>query len=331
MLETSIFKSFTIFVDNLSNIHMRQLAKILILSLVIALFSTTAEGQKFRKKSKYMTVGLALGTTNYVGELDPGASFVATSPRFTRWNIGGELTKRFHPRISGRTSLSYGRIQGSDVKSATDPEGWEPYRRVRNLNFRNDLFELKFDGIVDLYQNRRGLEKRVKLTPYGFLGIGFLYHNPKGQLPTNGEWVSLRPLGTEGQYVQGSDAKPYSLFQIVVPMGLGIRYKIGVLWDVSFEIGWRKTFTDYLDDVGGTYVDKANFAPGTPEYIMSDPSIYLEDNPLKQYELNGHTYTNGYGRNGDQRGDDNADWYIITGFRVSYIFHPKLIAPKFKG
>lgn len=277
-----------------------------------------------------MSVGGFAGTSNYVGELDPGASFLASSAKFTRWNVGGTISKRVHPRTTARISLSYGRLQGSDLESATDPLDWEPYRRVRGLHFRNDFFEMKFDGVVDLFQNRKGLEKRRKLTPYGFLGIAFMMHNPKAQF--EGNWISLRSLGTEGQFIDGvGQDNPYSLFQVVLPFGIGVRYKIGVLWDVAFEIGWRKTFTDYLDDVGGTYVDKANFAPGTAEYILSDPSIYLEDNPFKVYELDGHEYTRGYGRDGDQRGDKNADWYIVTGFHVSYIFHPKLISPKFKG
>ena len=56
---------------------------------------------------------------------------------------------------------------------------------------------MKFDGVVDLFQNRKGLQKRVKLTPYGFLGLALMYHNPKAQF--NGDWISLRDLGTEGQ------------------------------------------------------------------------------------------------------------------------------------
>ena len=316
--------------DNFQIVNMRQLAKIAILIFIVLLISTTANGQKFRKKSKYMSVGGFLGTSNYVGELDPGSSFLATSPQFTRWNIGGTLTKRLHPRISARVGVSYGRLQGDDLNSAIDPAGWEPYRRVRGLHFRNDFYEMKADGIVDLFQNRRGMQKRLKLTPYGFLGLALMYHNPKAKFQD--KWVSLRELGTEGQFIDGvGQDGPYSKLQVVIPFGIGIRYKIGVLWDVSFEIGWRKTFTDYLDDVGGTYVDKANFAPETPEYVLSDPSIYLEDNPFKTYEKDGHIYTRGYGRDGDQRGDDNSDWYIVTGFHVSYIFHPKLISPKFKG
>lgn len=310
---------------------MRHLAKIIILTFCLVLFSTSVEAQKFKKKSKYLSIGLSAGTMNYVGELDPAPSFLATSLKFTRWNIGGVFSKRVHPRATARATLNYGRIQGDDAISATDIEGFDIYRKARNLNFRNDIIEIKFDGVFDLFQNRRGIEKRAHITPYGFLGVSFFYHNPKGRL--DGKWIALQPLGTEGQYLDGvGEEKPYSKLQIAIPFGVGVRYKIGVLWDVAFQIGLRKTFTDYLDDVSGNYVDKALFDPGSDVFKLSDPSLILEDNRIRSYEKDGLVYTRGYGDGVSPRGDNGSkDWFIVTGFHVTYIFHPKLIAPKFKG
>jgi hypothetical protein len=125
--------------------------------------------------------------------------------------------------------------------------GYDQGRWIRNLSFRNDIKELSFTGIFDLFENRQSFQKRPDYTPYGFLGLAAIYHNPRTLY--NGSWVALQPLQTEL-------VKPYSSLQVVIPMGLGFRYKLDKQWDIAFEIGWRWTFTDYLDDVSGNYVDK---------------------------------------------------------------------------
>ena len=53
--------------------------------------------------------------------------------------------------------------------------------------------------------------------------------------------MQLAPLKTE--------LVAYSRFTPVIPMGLGMRFKVGPFMNLSFEGGYRTTFTDYLDDV----------------------------------------------------------------------------------
>src|SRR5690606_14947756 len=91
---------------------------------------------------------------------------------------------------------------------------------------------------------------------YGSLGVSFFYHNPKARhYPDSSNlnkrrWVALRPLMTEN--------KKYSPFQLAIPMAVGIRYKLSLQWDMEIEMGYRFTFTDYLDDVSGRYQDPAS-------------------------------------------------------------------------
>jgi hypothetical protein len=99
--------------------------------------------------------------------------------------------------------------------------------------------------------------------------VGVFYHNPKAMapetdqlgnsIPEAGKWVALQALGTEGQYSDAYDVKPYSKVQISVPIGLGFSYKIGNNLDFSFEIGYRILFTDYIDDVSENFVDLGIF------------------------------------------------------------------------
>lgn len=306
--------------------------------LLVSLHSNT-HAQRFKKKSKYSSASLIIGTSTYVGDLDPENSLVAPAIRFTRTHLGGCVTQRMTPRISVRGNLTWSRIKGSDiaVNNQSDPEDYARY--VRNLSFRNDIYTLNAEVVIDLFENRRGLERRVHYTPYGFVGVGGFYHNPKAEL--NGEWVKLQPLGTEGQYLDGvGDSKPYKRVQFEVPFGVGFRYKIGMVWDIAFDMTWHRTFTDYIDDVGGKYVDKANFEQGSNAYLLSDRAAELDIadgnvNGVGKYTSpDGHVYVTGYGdSSGSNRGDikNRIDWYITPAIHLSYIFHPKVVCPKFRG
>jgi hypothetical protein len=55
------------------------------------------------------------------------------------------------------------------------------------------------------------------------------------------------------------DRKQYSLTQIEIPMGLGIKYYIKDNMYIGLELLHRKTFTDYLDNTSKTYIDPALF------------------------------------------------------------------------
>jgi hypothetical protein len=66
--------------------------------------------------------------------------------------------------------------------------------------------------------------------------------------------VYLQPLGTEGQGLSRyPDRKIYSLTQFNIPFGGGMKYALSAQFIISFEIGIRKLFTDYLDDVSTRY------------------------------------------------------------------------------
>ena len=88
-----------------------------------------------------------------------------------------------------------------------------------------------------------------------------LHHNPQGKvnegssLPEAGEWVNLKPLGTEGQMSDKYDFDTYNNFQIAIPFGIGVNYRMGGNIDLSFQVGLRYLFFDYIDDISGDYVD----------------------------------------------------------------------------
>ena len=196
----------------------------------------------------YVDYGISAGASNYLGEFGggegEGRGFVADMEfSFTRWTLGGFYRYRLSPRIALKGSLNYIRLSGDDVKSDN------PGRRGRNLNFKNDMYELLVNGEYYIYKvNDVGGTGRYRadFNLYLFTGIGAFYSNPKGE-NASGDWVSLRGLNSEGQ--------SYSAINLAIPLGLGFYYTIDRKYRVGMEIGWRTTFTDYIDDASTVYAN----------------------------------------------------------------------------
>ena len=93
-------------------------------------------------------------------------------------------------------------------------------------------------------------------TPYVFAGVGFFHYRPYTK-DTSGTEYFLQPLSTEGQGF-ASGVNNYKLMQFSVPIGIGAEYSLNEDMRIGLEFGYRKTFTDYLDDVSNAYVDEAS-------------------------------------------------------------------------
>ncbi len=92
--------------------------------LAFSLLASEADAQQFSKRKQYNSVGVSLNAMSYFGDITPKPSIPSFRAGASRPNVGLNITHRFAPRISGRASLSYGRITGDDSKAAdqNDPE-----------------------------------------------------------------------------------------------------------------------------------------------------------------------------------------------------------------
>ncbi|WP_022825399.1 DUF6089 family protein [Hymenobacter norwichensis] len=278
--------------------------------LAIGLLAPAANAQQFTKRKQYNSVGVTLTAMNYFGDITPKPSIPSLRFGATRPNLGVTITHRFTPIISGRAGLSYGRITGSDAKSADQNDSDAKYRYNRNMNFRNDIAELSVVGIVDLIPNRNNYIKRPDFVPYVFGGVAGYAGNPKGE-NASGTFVALQPLKTEG--------KSYNKAGIAIPFGAGARYKLNKSFDLGFEVGFRKTFNDYLDDVSTNYTDDAN--------LTSDAAKYFGRGITKS-RTGEFTGFDGAGIKRGESKDD--DWYVQAGFTLNYILAPRVKSPKFR-
>ena len=236
---------------------------------------------------------LSAGGMNYMGDLNNQSAFGTPHLAF-----GLGLRERIDNRWSWRVEATYGNISCE-----------KDYIARRNLSFRSHIYE----GAALIEFNFRPYgpgATESTWTPYIFGGFGFFHFNPEASYidaEGNVQWAQLQPLCTEGQGTpQYLDRKAYPLFQICMPFGVGFRWRLGKAVSVTAEYGFRKTWTDYIDDVSTTYVGSdcltANVDNGELAAQLADRSGEVVDG-----------YVNAPGI---KRGDSSLDdWYAC--FRLS--------------
>ncbi|MFM9840754.1 MAG: DUF6089 family protein [Cyclobacteriaceae bacterium] len=262
--------------------------KIYCIVISLLLLSFLAEAQSFyatkRERSLILTGGL--GTSTYLGDLANRTVIPNVDPNI---NIG--LQYYFTNRISARAEVNWFTLAGDD-KEATGGG-----RNVRNLSFQSSCFELSAVGMVNLFAHGDRYYRRPNYNVYGFAGIGLMYFNPKATY--KGTSYALQSLQTEGV--------AYSLVTPTIPFGLGFRLKVTPQFNISLEAGFRKTFTDYLDDVSTVYQDVSAFTgPDAATAIaLADRRAEIDPSVIPKA--------------GDKRGDPtNNDGYILLNAKIEY-------------
>ncbi|MES2559160.1 MAG: DUF6089 family protein [Bacteroidota bacterium] len=250
-----------------------------VLSVVAAIFLhiTLLSAQRIE-------VGVALGAANYVGDLARTMVMTETKPAF---GIFGRYALSSSFAFKGE--ITFTQLSGSDQNYG--------FNTVRNLNFRSDITE--YSGVLEFNFNKYGLSVLdKKFTSYVFIGVAMFEFKPEALYQD--AWYDLRPLRTEG--------KTYGSTSYAIPFGMGIKCHLARNFSLEANFGFRKTFTDYLDDVSGTYIDnyEQNQRMGAVAAALTDRSAELF-NGVPQYPA------------GSKRGNpDFNDWYMVGSVSLSY-------------
>lgn len=239
---------------------------------------------------QYWQIGGFLGTSNYSGDL----SEKRIDFKYTRYSLGLFVKRDFNRYFSLRAGLNYGKVAAADSTNKSAD------LVARNLSFRSPIFEGNLIGefnFLDLDEKR--------FTPYVFGGVAVFSFYPR-TINAAGQKVSLRMFNTEGQGLpMYPTRKQYNLRSLAIPFGAGAKFLLTDSWVLGFEVGIRKTFTDYIDDVSLTYVDR-----NTLLRYQGPRSVLLA------YRGEGD-----YPPDGAARGSDkHKDWYVFSGLTLSYRF-----------
>ncbi len=255
--------------------------------LSILMFSLASPAQRLH-------VGLAAGASQYGGDLADNI-FIAQNAKIA-------LGVTAHYELSRHWSLRGGVL--ATKLTGNDRFQTKPGLRARNLHFHTTVSEVSLGGEWATFN----LDER-RATPYLFGGIALFHFDPYAFDSAGGK-VYLKPLGTEGQGLPGyTAATAFSRTQFALPAGAGLRYAATEKLRIGLEVGIRKLFTDYLDDVSTAYADAADLlAARGPQAVAF---AYRGD------ELPGGNAT--YPEKGAQRGGaSQKDYFYTATFTVSF-------------
>lgn len=236
-------------------------------------------------------IGLMAGGSNYFGDLAPEIKL-----NETKFACGFFYRRNHTKYFSSRYQFAYARIAASDKNFKAN--------QYRNISFFSNIYELGYNVEFNFLPfGMNVLEKDASF--FAFTGFNMFLFNPRTKLPS-GDKVNLRDYGTEGQVL--NNKRKYSLIQPAVTLGLGYKMNINNNWVFGIETGFRKTFTDYLDDTKDAYTDLNELynKQGGTAVDLSQPQTTTGNPAIRANTM---------------RGDAQLkDWYFITAFTISYRF-----------
>lgn len=162
-----------------------------------------------------------------LGLLAGGAYYLGdmnTGTQYKNLNIGGGAFYKFNynARYSLKASFIYSKLSGDDNTSNYG------YQTQRGSSFATNIYELTAQGEFNFLPYSIGDDK-TPYTTYTFFGLSGLYASN-----------ASKPL------------------QIALPMGVGFKFNISKKLAAGIELGFRKTFTDQLDNLAGVKDDAFN-------------------------------------------------------------------------
>ena len=234
-----------------------------------------------------------IGLAGYQGDLK--ARSISLSQTRLMGSIGARYDLSEH--ITARSYVTLTSLQADDKKGTASMQ-------QRNLNFKTKIFDWELTAQYNLFS----LNDRW-WTPYIFAGAGLYHFNPYTKDSADNK-VFLKPLSTEGQgFMPG--AKEYKLTQFSLPLGFGAEYSLNEDMRIGIEFGYRKIFTDYLDDVSNTYVDQTS--------LLSARGQTAVDLAFRGDEKGGAPYPAGGSARGNPKHKDSF-YYVALTYTVRYFF-----------
>jgi hypothetical protein len=257
------------------------------LLIILSFITTSSIGQQLH-------VGVFGGLAAYNGDL----AEKIFPKKVTNGAVGITGNYEITEQIMIRAGLTYSIVGGAD-RFSTDTGLVK-----RNLSFETRVVEFSAVGeyyIFNLYDRR--------YSPYVFGGFAIYRFNPYAY-DVNKNKVFLKPLSTEGQGLSGyPDRKPYSLTQLALPFGGGVKFAVTENLRVGVEMGIRKLFTDYFDDISKDYVAEADLLAARGQLAVD--MAYRGDEVAGGSPL--------YPQKDAQRGSPkHNDYYYFAGVHLTY-------------
>lgn len=186
--------------------------------LIIAFSLLVLLGAGAQDEYEYkMEIGVGAGTVSYEGDFN-GSIVKNMQP-----SASLILRRVFNPYMGLKLDVMYGKLKGSSA----DVDTYYPDYADNPIEFSNTLLDagLTFEYNFWPYGTGREYRGAKRFTPFVFLGIGATYVTGDGE----------------------------NAFTANVPIGLGVKYKIGNRLNLGLEWAMHFSLSDKLDGVEDPY------------------------------------------------------------------------------
>ena len=240
----------------------RKIRLLLVISGLVVAFNANAQFDD----PKTIEIGPHVGASYYMGDINPAKPFAMSDLQY-----GGVVRFNYNNRWTFRFDYSHATVKADDAVIKWRPE--------RGLSFTTNLNDFSFVAEFNFWEYFTGNPKR-NVSPYIFGGISVFHYTPYADnhvvykddkisldstfvligYDEKKKWHSLNVdemnLDTTNRILGASNflgerGKPVS---ISIPFGVGVKFALSKHMAATVEWRMQKTFTDYLDDVGGTYL-----------------------------------------------------------------------------
>lgn len=175
-------------------------------------------------------VGGGVGMMNYTGDMTRNYQLSSGRPAatvFYRNNISSV--------VSLRSALTFGSISANDKLNPIDPAALQ-----RDNSFKLSMME--FSPVFEYhFLDWRSGKNPIRFTPYLMAGGAIFLFTGNKEKP-----------------------RDYSNMQVAIPFGGGAKFVLNPYWYLAVEIGIRKTFFDYLDNISDGDPALKNYRYGNP-------------------------------------------------------------------
>ena len=202
--------------------------------LFSAVFALSTLGASAQDEYEYrMEIGVGAGMVSYQGDFN-GSILKNMQP-----SASFILRRVLNPYMDLKLDLTYGTLKGSSA----DVKTWYPELAENPIEFKNTLVDVGVTYEYNFWPYGTGREYRgaKRFTPFVFLGLGATYVDAGGE----------------------------SVFTANLPIGLGVKYKIGKRLNLGLEWAAHFSLSDELDGVADPYgIESSGLFKNTDCYSM---------------------------------------------------------------
>jgi len=215
---------------------MKSFLQIIFSILFLLSLSLNTQGQT--RAATAHELGLGIGVANYKGEM-------SAFPNIESPGLGATVFYRanFSQAWSMRIGVVYADVKQSD-EGKTDLLSMS-----RSHEFETSIVEFSARAEYNFFDLSTDRKSPNLWTPYLFAGVGYFLMNSK---------TNIQPT--------------YELSSFTIPFGVGVKFLLNDKWNINFEFGARKTFTDYIDEIGEEVNVNRGAGARDPRYYTGNPN-----------------------------------------------------------